>query len=653
MKSINRYHSIWIFSAAAACLLLAACSPSASKATATPIPATPTAVVPTQTPEPRVLTVCLGQEPDTLYPYGSTSQAMWSVLEAVYDGPFDTNNYSTQPVILEKLPTFADGDAVWQSVDVAAGAAIVDADGNLTTLQKGVKIRPSVCRQDDCMVTYDGTSKVQMDEMAVTFKMKSGVNWSDGTPVKASDSVYSFNLAADKNTPVSKISIRRTTSYKALDDQTVQWISLPGESDPKFDTRFWIPLPEHLWGGTSSADLLTSEISSQKPVGWGPFTVDEWVKGDHIRLVKNAGYFRASEGLPKVDVLVYRFLGTNADDNLSALLSGECDLVDQTSMLDQQLSALTELMNAKKVHGLITSGPYWEHLDFNIKPAIYDNGPSAAASSTPDYFGDARTRQAFAYCIDRDSINKDLLGGYSAVPGSFFPSGHPQADADVETYTYDPTKGEALLDEVGWKDTDNNPDTPRIAVTVPNVIAGTPLEVTYATTQATLRKSVSDAVTKSLAGCGIKAAVAESAPTDLYASGPDGPLFGRKFNLTEFFWELGAQPVCSIYQTDQIPTAGNHWIGSNITGYSSAEFDAACNTMKTILPEEAGYQDAQNKVQEIFAKDMPVVPLYQILKVAAARSDLCGVSMDASSRSEMWNIENFEISNSCPAASTK
>lgn len=653
MKSTFKTFTIWIITLGAISLALAACSPTTKTPVVTPSPEKPTALPPTATPEPRTLTVCLGQEPTTLYPYGSTAQAMWSVLEAVYDGPYDTNGYSIQPVILEKLPTFSDGSASWQKVSVAAGAEIVDADGNLTTLQKGSIVRPSGCRTAECAITYDGTSKLDMDEMAVQFKIKSGVNWSDGTAVKASDSVYSFNLAADKQTPVSKNTIRRTSSYTAVDDQTVRWVSLPGESDPRFNTRFWIPLPEHLWGKTSPADLLTSADSTQKPVGWGPFVVDEWVKGDHIRLLKNPGYFRASEGLPKVDILTYRFLSSNPDDNLSALLSGECDLVDQTSMLDQQLPALTELMNAKKVQGLITSGPYWEHLDFGIKPAVYDNGQSPLNTKRQDFFSDVRTRQAFAYCIDRDSINQQLLGGFSAVPGSFFPVGHPLTDAGVTTYSYDPAKGAQLLDEVGWKDTDNDPTTPRVAMSVTNVRLGTPLELNYSLTQAPLRQKVGAAIAKSLAGCGIKIDLKESTPADLYAAGPEGPLFGRQFDLTEFFWELGAQPVCSIYQTDQIPTVDNHWIGSNITGYSSAKFDSACNTMLTILPEEAGYQDAQNQVQELFANDLPVIPLYQILKVAAARTDLCGVTMDPSSRSEMWNIENFEVAKTCPTPAAK
>ena len=61
---------------------------------------------PTETPEPtptpkkmETLTICLGKEPETLFFYAESSQAMWSVLESIYDGPFDTGNGKADSVI--------------------------------------------------------------------------------------------------------------------------------------------------------------------------------------------------------------------------------------------------------------------------------------------------------------------------------------------------------------------------------------------------------------------------------------------------------------------------------------------------------------------------------------------------------------------------
>ena len=110
-------------------------------------------VTPTPEPEgPRTLVICLGQEPDTLYPYGGSMLAATQVKEAIYDGPVDANSFAYQPVILEKLPSIADGDTVINVVDVAAGDMVNDTDSTPVELAAGVMVRPSGCRSADCAI---------------------------------------------------------------------------------------------------------------------------------------------------------------------------------------------------------------------------------------------------------------------------------------------------------------------------------------------------------------------------------------------------------------------------------------------------------------------------------------------------------------------
>ena len=85
--------------------------------------------VPTATPAPRELTVCLGEEPNTLYPFGGPNAAARSVMAAVFDGPIDMVGYDYQPVILSQIPSFADGDAQIISIAVQPGGQVVDAKG--------------------------------------------------------------------------------------------------------------------------------------------------------------------------------------------------------------------------------------------------------------------------------------------------------------------------------------------------------------------------------------------------------------------------------------------------------------------------------------------------------------------------------------------
>lgn len=598
--------------------------------------------LPTATPQPRALTVCLGSEPQTLYPYGAVSLSTWNVLEAVYDGPIDRRGYALQPVIVQKLPNLTDGDAVVRPVVVKAGQMVLDTTGSLAAFSKGVKIFPSGCSTESCAVTYDGKSEMTMDQLEVTFKLLPGLTWSDGSPLTAADSVYSFKLASDPATPVSKTLIDRTASYAASGDQTVVWTGIPGYLDGRFASFLWLPLPEHAWGKLSAAELLQAPLSSQKPLGWGAFMVQEWVKGDHITLVKNPAYFRAGEGLPWFDMLVFRFPGSSPRDLLTSLLSGECDLLDHGSRLEEQLSTLQELQRSDKLKAAFASGPEWEQLVFGIKPASYDDGYNAA-KDRPAIFDDVRTRQAFANCIDRQGVVDQLLLGLSPVAESYLPAQSPLFDQGLKSYVYDPTAGARLLDEVGWKDEDNNPATPRVARGVKGVPDGTLLKVTYHTTQASLRKQVSAKIAGSLAGCGIQADIVTSAPADLFAPGPLGPIFGRQFDLVQFSWESSLLPQCFLFQTSHIPTSDNRWIGDNITGLSSPEFDDACSAALRSLPGQAGYAQSQTAAQQLFHDLLPAVPLYQLVKAAAARKDLCGFSLDPSARSDLGNVEAFNL----------
>ncbi len=110
--------------------------PFGRSAAPTPFALPTTIPTPTATPE-RSLTVCLGAEPNTLYPLGSPNAAARSVLAAIYDGPFDTLSYDYQPVILQKLPTLADGDVQIVPAQVRAGDTVVDAEGNARDAGRG------------------------------------------------------------------------------------------------------------------------------------------------------------------------------------------------------------------------------------------------------------------------------------------------------------------------------------------------------------------------------------------------------------------------------------------------------------------------------------------------------------------------------------
>ena len=628
-------------------LTLPACAPQAIVTpfvTDTPTP--PSLPLFTPTPVTRSLTVCLGEEPNTLYPYGNLNSAARSVLSAIYDGPMDVTDYGYEPIILEKIPSLEDGDAQVSPISVNAGSKIVDSSGNVVLLSTGTKVRPSGCRSDDCAVSYDGSSTLQMDQIVATFTMLKGLMWSDGAPLTSSDSIYSFGLASSELTPGSKFLVDRTASYEAADEQTIQWWGIPGFIDPDYYTDFWMPLPEHAWSEFTPDQLLKVDVSSKLPLGWGPYIIDKWEPGKSLHFIKNLNYFRADSGLPKFDELTFLiFPDTNAA--MSALVDGTCDVLDPSTRLDGQVGLLQQMQIDNRARLFTAKTNIIEWLGIGITPASYDNGFNVK-EDRPDFFGDKRTRQAIALCLDRQKVVDTVLFGLSQVPDTYLPSDHPLHNANVQTYEYNPASGNKILNDVGWIDKDNDPSTPRVAQSVTNVPVDTPLVLNYYTSSATQRHQVAEILTQSLAECGIGVNVIYSSASDLYAPGPTGPLFGRQFDLAEYAIGVNSlEPQCSWFTSSQIPGESNHWVGTNVSGYKSSNFDAACQkALQTVStdPEYASHQEAQ----AIFAADIPSIPLYLRLKVAATRPDFCGFSLDPSSSSALADIETFDYGASCP-----
>ncbi len=620
---------------------------SASQPEATAAPTETPLPLPTATPFPSALTVCLGQEPNTLYLYGGPNAAARSVLAAVNDGPIDTVSYEYQSVILTQLPSLENSDAQIVKTPIQSGSQVVDAEGKVVLLEQGVKVRPAGCRSDDCVITYDGTTALEMDQMVVNFRMRPDLTWSDGTPVTANDSVYAFTLANDAGSIADTFLLDRTQVYEATDENTVQWWSKPGFIDPAYFTNFWQPAPKHAWSEFPVNQLPNIDVASRSPIGWGPYMVQEWMAGDHISLVRNPYYFRAAEGLPKFDTLSFRFI---ADPNtaLTELVAGRCDILDPSIRLDNNASLLEEMQAGEQAQVFFTPGMTIEWLGIGTTPATYDDGyETIYQKDRQDIFADAHTRQGIAYCLDRQSVVKNVLLGRTTVPTSYLPIEHPLYDPNIEAIPFDPSVGRSLLEQAGWKDTDGDPATPLVAVTVKNVAAGTPLLLNYYTTTATQRRQVTDILTQSLAQCGIGVNAQYFSQNDLYASGPGGLLFGRRFDLIQYAMGVnGVEPPCGWFTSAEIPTASNGWIGTNVTGYKNEQYDTACRAAQLALPDEQAYVDLYRQTQVLFASELPAIPLYYRLRIAAARTDLCHFELDATAN-PLWNIESVDTGEAC------
>ncbi|MGV8026295.1 MAG: ABC transporter substrate-binding protein [Anaerolineaceae bacterium] len=613
---------------------------------------TPTIVEPTATAVPlKEVTLCTADEPETLFYYGEKSRGADLIFEAIYNGPFDWVDYLPEPIILEKVPALGDGSASYVPAGVNAGDLIVDVEGNITNLTEGVRLFPRGCQSLDCAVTWDGVSQLQMDQLTLVYTIKNGVRWSDGENVKATDSQYAYRLAADlENKKYEKI-IDEIVLYEIVDEQSVKVTTLPGLLTSNYTSFFFSPLPQHSWSAYAPADLYVADVAAKFPIGWGPFKITAWQTGESITLEKNETYFRASEGLPALDKIEVKFL--DAGTSLTDLVEKNgCDVVDDSLIIGSVSDGLATVQNDPDFRVDIFPGENWEVLLFGITPASYDDGYYPYGSDRPDLLSDVTIRNAIKQCIDPNAIlaQQGIVGNDS--PFVYFPYDVQDSDLSVESVAYDPVSASAILDAAGWKDYDSNPATPRVAYGVDNVVDGKSFNLNLFTTTSVKNTQIAEIIKTSLSVCGIQTTIYATPSSELFAEGPDGILFGRKFDLALISWKVGDVLPCELFESEEIPSEANYWIGENdgggnVTGYQNSEFDTLCTVARFGSTDPKAALNGQIQAAKILDRESPFVSLFFNARTYVVNSTLCFSDQKNSEKYPYSSLEYWDFRDTC------
>ncbi|MBL8160504.1 MAG: peptide ABC transporter substrate-binding protein [Anaerolineae bacterium] len=280
----------------------------------------------------------------------------------------------------------------------------------------------------------------------VTHKLKEGLLWSDGEAVTADDCLFGHKLFSDTSTG----SIFRSDypsvveSLEKVDDLTI--VQTFNTVYPDFlgsDNITVMPqcrYPEHVLqplmdanGGT--IDGLSFFTTGEGWVGFGPYTLESWTKGDNITMVANPNWTGQQPAFGRV---ILKFILESAQMQ-NALDTGEIDVAFnwQNDMLEgYQAIEGVEIWN--------TGSPYADALWFNID----EDGNNHPA------LRDVNVRKAIIHAIDRANITTAIAGEGVPVPGAFdssvwWPEG-------LEILGYDVALANQLLDEAGWVDSNGD-----------------------------------------------------------------------------------------------------------------------------------------------------------------------------------------------------
>ena len=274
------------------------------------------------------------------------------------------------------------------------------------------------------------------DATEFTLHLKSGVTFSDGTPLDASAVVANLDIwhGGRKSDGINPIGLFPKTYARseAVDAKTVKVFF-------KAPTLGFIPTLGYHGSILISPKTIASPAAQQadlgKTSGSGPYQVASWKEGDFVKLVKRKDY---NWGPPAVghtgpaflDSITYKLVSEQSL-RVSAVQSGQADVAYNAS--PQELQAL-------KAAGFTVAAPRYlgfvNGLAINTKLAPYD---------------DVKVRQALQSGINRQEILDTVYTPDWKRATSFIQSNVPGATDHSALLAYDPAKAEKLLEEAGWK----------------------------------------------------------------------------------------------------------------------------------------------------------------------------------------------------------
>ncbi|QJA09587.1 ABC transporter substrate-binding protein [Romboutsia sp. CE17] len=272
--------------------------------------------------------------------------------------------------------------------------------------------------------------EISEDRLTWTVKIREDVKFTDGEPLTAEDVVYTYEIAKNSG---SSIDLTMLESVKQVDEYTIEFkLNNPQSTFIEKLARVGI-VPKH----------VHNEGFADNPIGSGPYKFIQWDKGQQVIAEANEDYYG---DVPSIKKLTMVFMDDDAA--YAALKAGEIDIASIPG------SFAKEEVEGKKLIELDSIETYGVAYPME-KPGkrTKDGNPIGNAVTS-----DEAIRKAMTYAIDREELVEGILEGYGAPSSTGLEKMpwlnedtviKPEEDGDIEG-------AKKILEEAGWKDTNNN-----------------------------------------------------------------------------------------------------------------------------------------------------------------------------------------------------
>jgi peptide/nickel transport system substrate-binding protein len=421
---------------------------------------------------------------------------------------------------------------------------------------------------------------ISSDGKTYTFHLHPGVKWQDGQSFSSDDVKFSFEQVLLKYHARTKSGLEAVLDGIDTPDPNTVVFRFKQPYGPllqRLDVGEAPMVAKHVYDGTDP----TNADANLKPVGTGPFKLAEYVKGDRIKLVRNANYFK--QGLPYLDEVDFRII-PQASTAVQALEAGEVDYIQGVP------------------------GPDLPRVQANKSITLGQTGAGSGGSFCADtmFFNLSRTpldkpevRQAFAFGMDREQILHQVYFDQGRVAKSAISADITWAtNPNVMQYPHDAAKANQLLDQAGLA---RGSDGMRFTSTF---------------VHATSYAKYGELMKQQLAEVGININL-----TPLEVNTANEQEFIKKdFDLGFASYCNGPDPeigVRRMYVSNNIGPI----LFSNGAGYKNAQVDQLWDQAASASDKTARAK-AYGQFQEIVARDLPYLPIIETLGYRAWRSSV-------------------------------
>jgi len=456
-----------------------------------------------------------------------------------------------------------------------------DADWNLTclgcvtvpTLENGLAVREQ---------TPDGKAGIR-----VTWELREGWAWGDGTPVTAEDMLFAWQAGRDFSTGFGGSEFYRR-AYEAIVESprriTLRFDQVTFEYGASGD---WVPLPAHIERARWEAEPRTYrtrsayETEPANPALWnGPYRVTATQPGAGVTLERNAHWSGPAPAFRRISIRTIE----NTAAMEAQLLAGQLDMVAGELGLPLEQVAALERRARGRFRFEYKPGLVYEHLDLMLDNPI---------------LADRRARQALVQATNRAQIVARLYENRQPVAHTTVNPLDGMHDDAVRQWPFDPAAAAALLTEAGWTP---GPDGIR------RNAAGDRLTLELMTTAGNRsREQVQQVLQGMWRQAGIEARIRNEPPRVFFGE----TVSRRRFTGAALFaWISSPENVPrSTLHSDEIPTAERNWSGQNYTGFRNAEMDALLEALPIELDRERR-RALWHRLQAIYAEELPAIPLW-------------------------------------------